>query len=220
MHGLLSKIKEPVSCLTHLFGALMSVVAMALMVYEAAALQKPVHALSFAIFGLSLILLYSASSAYHMFNLSEKGTLRLKKIDHMMIYVLIAGTYTPFCLIALDGTVKWVLFGTIWSLAVIGILFKLLWINAPRWISVAFYLFMGWLAVFTIPDLIGSVPDGAIAWTVTGGLSYSVGAVIYGIKKPDPFPEVFGFHEIWHLFVLGGSFSHFWVMYRYLMYIG
>jgi hemolysin III len=220
MRGLLSKIKDPVSCLTHLFGAILSVAALALMVYGAAALQKPVHALSFAIFGLSLILLYSASSAYHMLNLSEKGTLRLKKFDHMMIYVLIAGTYTPFCLIALEGTVKWVLFGTIWTLAVIGILFKILWINAPRWVSVAFYLFMGWLAVLTIPDLIGSVPAGAIAWTVTGGLSYSVGAVIYGIKKPDPFPEVFGFHEIWHLFVLGGSFSHFWVMYRYLMYIG
>jgi hemolysin III len=220
MRGLLSKIKDPVSCLTHLSGAILSVVAMALMVYEAADLQKPVHALSFAIFGLSLILLYSASSAYHMLNLSEKGTLRLKKFDHMMIYVLIAGTYTPFCLIALEGTVKWVLFGTIWSLAVIGILFKIFWINAPRWISVAFYLFMGWLAVFTIPDLIGSVPAGAIAWTVTGGLSYSVGAIIYAIKKPDPFPEVFGFHEIWHLFVLGGSFSHFWVMYRYLMFIG
>ncbi|TVQ11062.1 MAG: hemolysin III family protein [Balneolaceae bacterium] len=220
MLGLLSKIKDPVSCLTHLFGALLSVVAMTLMVYGAAALQKPVHALSFAIFGLSLILLYSASSAYHMFNLPEKGTLRLKKIDHMMIYVLIAGTYTPFCLIALEGTMKWVLFITIWSLAVIGMFFKLFWIKAPRWVSVAFYLFMGWLAVFTIPDLIGSVPAGAITWTVIGGLSYSVGAVIYGFKKPDPFPEVFGFHEIWHLFVLGGSFSHFWVMYRYLMYVG
>lgn len=218
MFEVLGKIKDPVSCLTHLAGALLSVVAMVLMVYEAAALQKPVHAISFAIFGLSLILLYSASSAYHMFNLSERGTLRLQRIDHMMIYLLIAGTYTPFCLIALDGAVKWTLFITIWSLALVGIFFKIFWMNAPRWISVVFYLFMGWLAVFTIPDLIGSIPAGAVAWTVIGGLSYSVGAVIYAIKKPDPYPDVFGFHEIWHLFVLGGSFSHFWVMYRYLMY--
>ncbi|MFU8861407.1 MAG: PAQR family membrane homeostasis protein TrhA [Cyclonatronaceae bacterium] len=219
MYALMWKIKDPVSCLTHLMGALLSVAGMAILVYQAASLQKPVHTLAFAIFGLSLILLYSASSAYHMFNLSDAGNMRLKRLDHMMIYILIAGTYTPFCLIALQGTVKWVLFGTIWALAVIGIIFKIFWLDAPRWLSVAFYLFMGWLAVFTIPGMSGYIPAMATGWTVIGGLSYSAGAVIYGVKKPDPFPDVFGFHEIWHIFVLGGSISHFWVMYRYLMYV-
>lgn len=213
---LLSKIKDPVSGLTHLAGTALSVLALVFLISRALTYGESQHLIAFTIFGLSMILLYLASSLYHLLPLSEKGTLLLRKFDHMMIYVLIAGTYTPLCIILLDGFMGWALFIAIWSLAALGILFKLVWFNAPKWLSLILYILMGWLAVVVMPTLWEVLPFAAIFWIFMGGLAYTIGAVIYGTKKPDPFPNVFGFHEIWHLFVMAGTFCHFWFVYSYL----
>lgn len=210
------KLREPVSGLTHLLGVLLSIIGLILLVFQAVQSGNLTHILAFSIYGISLILLYLASSLYHLLPVSEKAIIRLKKFDHMMIYVLIAGTFTPFTLIALHGEMKWGLFTTVWVLAFIGIIVKLLWINAPRWLSTSFYLGMGWLGVVMFPELIHRFSIDGVYWIALGGLFYTVGAVIYAIKKPDPFPKIFGFHEIWHIFVLLGSFCHFWSIYVYL----
>jgi hemolysin III len=163
-----------------------------------------------------MILLYTASSLYHALPVKEKTLELLRKLDHSMIYVLIAGTYTPICLLVLEGGWKWGLFTTIWSLAIIGIIKKFLWMNAPRWLSTLFYLGMGWLAVIIFPTLMEKLPLAFLVWIGIGGLAYTLGAVIYGIQKPNPIPNWFGHHEIWHLFVMAGTFSHFWAIYYYL----
>lgn len=212
------KLRDPVSGLTHLAGALLSIAALVVLVYVAVEKGTPWHIVSFAVFGASLILLYTASTLYHLLPLREKAIRALKRIDHMMIYVLIAGTYTPVCLIALHGIWGWSLLSSILGITVLGITMKILWLNAPRWLSTLVYLLMGWLLVIAFPPLLRSVPAGGICWLVAGGILYTVGAVIYGIKKPNII-RGFGFHEIFHLFVMAGSFSHFWLMYRYIIYI-
>jgi len=212
--NLIKKLREPVSGLTHLFGALLSVLGLILLVYQA---QTTTQTLAFIIYGISLILLYSASSLYHLLPVSQNALLNLRRFDHMMIYVLIAGTYTPFTLLALHGIMKWGMFSIVWALAFTGIIFKIVWFNAPRWLSTIFYLGMGWLAIVMFPDLLHNFSIDGMYWIGLGGLAYTVGAVIYAIKKPDPIPKVFGFHEIWHIFVLVGSFCHFWSVYEYLI---
>ena len=134
----------------------------------------------------------------------------------MMIFVLIAGTYTPFCLLALDGAWRVALLGVIWGLALCGILLKLFWMEAPRWLSVALYLGMGWVGVIAAPALFLAVPTGGMTWVLGGGLLYTAGALIYGLKHPNLVPGVFGFHELWHLFVVAGSSCHFWAVLHYL----
>jgi hemolysin III len=134
----------------------------------------------------------------------------------MTIFILIAGTYTPICVLALEGGWRAVLLGLVWTLALCGILLKLLWMDAPRWLSVGLYLAMGWLAVFAASAIFRAIPAGGIAWIIAGGLVYSAGALIYGLKRPNLVPGTFGFHELWHLFVLAGSACHFWVMFHYI----
>ncbi|MEG6615326.1 hemolysin III family protein [Peptococcaceae bacterium 1198_IL3148] len=216
---MLAKLRDPVSGLTHLFGALLSVVALILLVYYAATGATPWHVVSFSIFGASLILLYTASTLYHLLPLSIRGTKILRKIDHMMIFVLIAGTYTPVCLIPLRGPWGWSLLGSIWGIAIVGIIMKAFWLNAPRWLSTLFYLIMGWLVVIAIFPLIENLPADGLAWLVSGGVIYSLGAVIYAFKWPNITNKIMGFHEIFHLFVLAGSFCHFWLMYQYIMHL-
>jgi hemolysin III len=208
--------KDPVSSLTHLFGAVLAAVGLVLLVGQSISAGNDVRFLAVAVFGVSMVLLYLSSGIYHMLDLGERGNVVLRKLDHAMIYVLIAGTYTPFCLLAMDGITKWALLITVWVLAKAGILLKLLWFQAPRWLSTVFYLFMGWLAVWSIPNMIQNIGTDALWWTIAGGLFYSVGAIIYAVKKPDPYPGVFGFHEIWHIFVMLGTASHFWAVYRYM----
>jgi len=171
---------------------------------------------AFGVFGLSLIALYAASALYHLLPLSPSGVARLRRLDHMAIFVLIAGTYTPFCLLALDGGWRWGLLALIWGLALCGVLLKLLWMDAPRWLSVVLYLGMGWVAVVATPALLRAVPPDGITWMLAGGLVYSAGAVIYGLKRPNPVPGIFGFHELWHLFVIAGSACHFWAVLHYV----
>ncbi|WP_138431087.1 PAQR family membrane homeostasis protein TrhA [Fodinibius saliphilus] len=209
-------IREPVNSITHGAGAILAIVGLAFLLYEAIKKGSVSHIIAFSMFGLSMVLLYSSSSLYHALRVKEKTLELFRKLDHSMIYVLIAGTYTPICLLVLDGSWKWGLFSTIWCLAAIGIIKKFLWMNAPRWLSTVFYLAMGWLAVIIFPTLLDKLPLAFLIWIGLGGLAYTLGAVIYGIKKPDPIPNIFGFHEIWHLFVMLGTFSHFWAIYWYL----
>tara|TARA_R100000541_G_scaffold59235_1_gene72389 strand:+ start:19069 stop:19575 length:507 start_codon:yes stop_codon:yes gene_type:complete len=160
--------------------------------------------------------MFASSAVYHAVNVSSDTEERFRMIDHIMIYLVIAGTYTPICTIVLDGSWRlWMLIG-IWSFALIGIIKKVFWMSAPRWFSTVLYLLMGWIAVIIFPKLWDQLPHMFSYWVAIGGLFYTIGAIIYGVKKPDPFPRVFGFHEIWHLFVLGGAFSHFWAIYEYL----
>lgn len=214
------KLREPVSGLTHLAGAILSIIALILLVYYAVVYATVWHIVAFSIFGASLILLYTASSLYHLLNISEKGIRILRKIDHMMIYVLIAGTYTPICLVVLRGVWGWSLLTSVWAIAVSGIIMKALWMGAPRWLSTSIYTLMGWIVVIAFIPLVRTIPMGGIAWMVAGGLLYTIGAVIYGTKWPPIPSKVFSFHEVFHLFVLAGSFCHFWLMYRYVLYLG
>ena len=213
------KLREPVSGLTHLLGALASVVGLIVLIILSIKQRSPWHITAFSVFGASLILLYTASSVYHLTPGSEKIVKILRRIDHSMIYVLIAGSYTPICLIALRGVWGWSIFGTIWGLALIGIVVKNFWFNAPRWLSTSFYLLMGWLAVIAVYPMSKVIPTGGMLWLFVGGIAYTVGGIIYGTKWPNIKFKHFGFHEIFHLFTLAGSFCHYWLMLRYVLYI-
>lgn len=213
------KVKDPVSGFSHLLGAVLSAVGLYFLIRYAAANGTVWHIVSFSIFGASLILLYTASSVYHLLVVSEKSSIILRKIDHIMIYVLIAGTYTPVSLIPLRGSWGWSLLISIWAIAMVGIVLKILWFNAPRWLYTMFYVIMGWLIVIAFKPIVRSMPPAAVWWLVAGGLLYSVGAIIYGAKWPRLKSKVFGFHEVFHIFVLLGSFSHFWLMFRYVIYL-
>ena len=211
------KFREPVSGLTHLFGALASALGMILLIQYSVSGGSLLNIIVSIIFGISLILLYSASAIYHLSKASEKVIKVLRRIDHSMIYVLIAGTYTPICLIGLKGTLGWVFLISIWSLAIAGILLKILWFNAPRWLYTFFYVLMGWLAVFAIYPLVKSITLPGVLWLIAGGVSYTLGAVLYATKWPKLKSKFFGFHEIFHIFVLIGSGCHYWLVLRYLV---
>ncbi len=213
------KVKDPVSGFSHLAGAVLSIVGLIVLIKYAIAIGNIWHIVSFSIFGASLILLYSASSIYHLIIISERGMSILRKIDHMMIYVLIAGTYTPICLIPLRGGWGWSLLGSIWGIAMAGIILKILWFNAPRWLYTLFYVIMGWLVIIAFLPLIRTVPIGGVIWLIAGGIMYTLGALIYGTKWPKIKSKIFGFHEIFHIFVLYGSMCHFILMFRYILYL-
>lgn len=204
-------LREPVNGLTHLAGGLLASVGL-IVLLAAAGEGRVDQVVAFGIFGFSLIALYTASALYHLLPLSPTGVARLRRVDHMSIFVLIAGTYTPFCLLALEGAWRVGLLGLIWGLALGGIVLKLFWMDAPRWLSVALYLGMGWVALVAAPALFRAVPTGGMAWVLVGALVYSAGALVYWLQRPNPMPGVFGFHELWHLFVLAGSACHFWAV--------
>ncbi|RJP80795.1 MAG: hemolysin III family protein [Desulfobacteraceae bacterium] len=210
-------LKEPVNAISHMLGMLASIFGLILLIAMSSGKTAAWHVVSFSIFGLTLILMYGSSSLYHALRLSDRATMILRKIDHIFIFLLIAGTYTPFCLIPLRGPWGWSLFGVVWGIAFLGILLKISGYPVHRWVSTGIYLTMGWICLIAIYPLLNLLPPGCFFWMAMGGLSYSVGAVIYGTGKPDPWPGVFGFHEIWHLHVMLGSFCHFWAIYRYLM---
>ena len=193
---MIRRIKEPANALSHMIGAVLSVLGLILLVYRGATQGSTRHVVAFAIYGGSLILLYSASAIYHSLRVTGRWTRILRKIDHSMIYVLIAG---------------------IWGLTTLGIILKVLWLDAPRWLSTLLYLIMGWLAVVALGPLARSITWTGVIWLLVGGIFYTVGAVIYGTKWPKISSRVFGFHEIFHLFVLGGSVVHFWVMARFVL---
>ena len=209
-------LREPVSGLTHLAGALLALVALGVLLAGAAGEGRVDQLVAFGIFGCSLVALYGASALYHLLPVSPAAVARLRKWDHVMIFVLIAGTYTPICVLALKGGWGVGLLCLVWALAFCGVVLKLLWMGAPRWLSVGLYLAMGWVAVVAASAILKAVPLGGIVWILGGGLIYSAGALIYAFKRPNLIPGKFGFHELWHLFVLAGSACHFWAMLRYI----
>ncbi len=211
------KLKDPISGLTHCIGVLLAVTGLIFLIWGSTHPVKPMHIVAFCVFGAGMILLYTASTLYHWLPVSERIALRLRTIDHMMIFILIAATYTPICLIPLRGPWGWSLFGVIWGVAAIGILLKIFWLNAPRWLYTLIYIMTGWIAIVAIWPLVKTLNIGGITWMFIGGFFYTTGAVIYAIKKPDPWPRIVGFHEIFHVFVMMGTFSHFWLMYKYVM---
>jgi hemolysin III len=209
-------LRDPMNGLTHCIGAALAVVGTVMLLLRAMDPPMPWHIVAFSIFGGGMILLYTASTLYHWLPLSERGIRILRRVDHAMIFVYIAATYTPICLITLRGPWGWSIFGVVWGIALAGIMLKAFWITAPRWLSTAIYLAMGWIALAGIYPLTQSLPPTALAWLVGGGLTYSLGAVVYALKWPNPFPGYLGFHEIFHLFVIGGSACHFILMYRFI----
>ncbi|XXJ21018.1 PAQR family membrane homeostasis protein TrhA [Desulfovibrio caledoniensis] len=209
-------LRDPVSGLTHCIAAALAVLGTVLLIARAASPALPWHIVAFSIFGGGMILLYTASTLYHWLPLGERGVRLLRRVDHSMIFFYIAATYTPICLIPLRGPWGWSLFGVVWGIALGGIVMKIFWLSAPRWLSTSIYLAMGWLVLVGIYPLTKAMSPASLAWLVAGGLVYSLGAVIYAVKWPDPLPRRFGFHEIFHLFVIGGSACHYVLMYWYV----
>ncbi len=207
--------REPFNAYSHYFGALIAAIGLFFLMSSAAA--DPLgYKISFLIYGISVILMFLSSGIYHSLNVQNRTEELFRLFDHIFIYVVIAGSYTPMCVIGLQGGWQWGMLLGIWLFALGGILKKVFWLNAPRWFSTGIYLLMGWVSTIIVPQLWHLVPHAFVYWVGIGGFFYTVGAVIYGIQKPNPIPRYFGFHEIWHLFVLGGAFSHFWAIYRYL----
>jgi hemolysin III len=207
-------LRDPVSGLTHLFAAVAALAGLIVLLVLGAG--DPVKEISLLIYGLCLIALFSASATYHMVNGSTSLIAWLRKVDHSVIYIFIAGTYTPICLYFFDGFWKWGLLAIIWLMALTGVIVKLFVINAPRWVTAGVYLVMGWLGIIGIRQIVASMPAAAIAWLVLGGILFTVGAVIYITKKPDPWPGVFGFHEIWHIFIILACLSHYILIATYI----
>ena len=217
-----NSLKYPIRSLIGILAVLLSTVASVLLVYRAATQGTVWHVVSFCIYGISLITLWTISTLYHSLNVSNRANRTLEQLDHAMIYFLIAGTYTPICLIVLRGAWGWSLFGVNWGLAITGIILKLVFRNPPRAVIVIMFIFfiiMGWLIVIAWFPLTRALPMGGIFWLVLGGIFYTVGAAIYNMK-PLKFTPQFGAHEIWHLFVVAGSFCHFWMMLKYVLYLG
>ena len=205
-----SSIEEKINILSHASGFILSMVALVLLVRHAALHGDVWHIVSFSIFGSSLILLYAASTFYHGAKKPELRN-RLKVFDHASIYVLIAGTYTPFTLVTLKGPIGWAIFGISWGLALTGIILKLFFTGRYNLVSTIMYVLMGWIIVFAIKPLINNLPPEGLRWLVAGGISYTVGAILYSIKK------IKFNHAIFHVFVLTGSFCHFMSVFFYVL---
>lgn len=213
-----TSVREPINAYTHLFGAGLSIIGtILLLIYGGKGLPlTPTAIISIIIFGLSLTALYTSSGIYHAIKANDTILLRLKKLDHSMIFLLIAGSYTPFCLLALTGLWQITILILVWSLAIIGIILKIFWINMPRWVSTSFYIGMGWVAILALNPLTKALSVGGIVWLTLGGIMYTIGGIIYGMKKPN-FSHTFGFHELFHIFVLLGSACHYWCILNYVL---
>jgi hemolysin III len=201
------KLRDPVSGLTHLGAAILAFIG--LIVLIVLAWGESAKLISVLIYGISLILMFAASATYHMTISSPKVINILRKIDHSAIYLLIAGTYTPFCINAFNGFWKWGLLIIIWSLALIGVGIKIFIIRVPRWVNAGVYLLMGWLVIAAIQEMLNTLTSATLNWLVIGGAVYTLGAIIYITKKLDFKPDVFGFHEVWHIFVILAAAAHY-----------
>jgi hemolysin III len=206
--------KKPLCGLLHLTGALLSIVGTILLVIKAGA--STVKLVSFYIYGATLVALYLSSTLYHLLPKSAGGEAQVfRKLDHLAIYGLIAGTYTPFCLITLHGPWGWTILSIIWGLALLLITLQAIYINLPRWLTTSAYIVMGWIIVVAFVPLWRNLPLGGLMYLTAGGLIYSGGAVIYTVRKPNLFHH-FGYHELWHVLVLIASFFHFLAIYIYV----
>ena len=213
------KLKDPGSAITHGIALLLAVTGAIPLIIKAARSYDVIHIVALSVFILTMILLYAASTTYHTFNISKKVNTILKKIDHMMISVLIAGSYTPICLLVLGGRMGWILLAIVWGFAIAGILIKAFWVFCPKWVSSVLYIGMGWTCVLAFTQLLNSLSPAGFGWLLAGGIIYTVGGVIYALKLPifNRKHKNFGSHEIFHLFVMGGSLCHFVVMYAFVL---
>ena len=212
------KLREPINAITHLAGAGLSLIALIAMLAKVISSNPTTTAiLSVIIFGISLILLYTTSGAYHGITSNEKVISIFQKLDHSMIFVLIAGSYAPFCLISIGGKLGITMFIIMVTIAVLGITFKLCWFDCPRWLQTAMYIGMGWAALFMIKPLTAVLPGISLFWLVLGGVLYTIGGVIYGVKPEKLRIGKWGFHEIFHIFILLGSLSHFICVFTYVI---
>lgn len=214
----MNKIKDPGSAITHFIGWMMVILAGVPLLLKTCQTKDWMHIVSLLIFILSMAGLYAASTIYHTLDINEHINKILKKIDHMMIFVLIAGTYTPVCLIVLGNSAGYRLLALVWAIAAVGILINALWISCPKWFSSCIYIAMGWICVTAFGQILSSLTPGAFGWLLAGGIIYTAGGVIYALKLPlfNSRHKNFGSHEIFHLFVMGGSFCHYMMMYGYL----
>lgn len=209
---------EPMSALTHLIGAGLAIAGLVLLIVHGARIGSALHVATFTIFGATMFLTYLMSTLYHF--LSKDHTPGAKRVfqilDHTAIYFLIAGTYTPVALIVLPPGWGWTIFGLIWALALVGTTIKTAQIRISPVLSVALYLLMGWLVVIAFIPLVRHLNDAALFWLVLGGVSYTIGAVCFGLDRIVPRTRWWGMHEVFHLFVMLGSFSHFWMLFNHV----
>ena len=211
-------IREPGSAITHFIAMMMAVFATVPLLVKAGIQSGWENFLAMAIFMGSMILLYGASATYHSVDLTGRSLRVFRKLDHMMIFVLIAGSYTPVCLIVLGGKLGYTLLALVWGIAAVGMLVKACWITCPKWFSSVIYIAMGWVCVLVFGPLLKTLSAPAFLWLLAGGIIYTVGGVIYALKLPifNAKHKFFGSHEVFHLFVMGGSIFHFIFMYLYV----
>ena len=211
-------IREPGSAITHFIGMMLAVFAAVPLLVKAGVTSDGRSFTAMAIFISSMILLYGASAMYHSVNLAGKSLRIFQKLDHMMIFVLIAGSYTPVCLVVLGGAVGYKLLALVWGIALTGMVVKACWITCPKWFSSIIYIAMGWVCVLVFGQLFETLSTAAFLWLLAGGLIYTAGGVIYALKLPifNSKHKAFGSHEVFHLFVMGGSICHFIFMYLYV----
>lgn len=216
MSKAVKKMKEPGSAITHFIGMLMALFAATPLIIKAMDHPGKTHIVSIAIFLVSMFLLYTASTTYHTFDVNGRVNKVLRKMDHAMIFVMIAGSYTPICVIVLGGRQGMILLAIIWSIAIAGILFKMFWITCPKWLSSVMYIIMGWACVLAFSPIMYNMTSQEFGLLLTGGVIYTVGGVIYALKLPifNGKHKYFGSHEIFHLFVLAGSVCHIMLMYH------
>ena len=211
-------IREPGSAITHFIGMMLAVFAAVPLLVKAGVSSGGEHFIAMAIFMASMILLYGASATYHSVNLTGRYLRIFRKLDHMMIFVLIAGSYTPVCLIVLGGELGYTLLALVWGIALAGMLVKAFWITCPKWFSSLLYIAMGWVCVLAFTRIVHALPRAGFGWLLAGGIIYTLGGVIYALKLPlfNSRHKNFGSHEIFHLFVMGGSLCHYIMMYQFV----
>lgn len=211
-------IREPGSAITHFIAMMMTIFAAVPLLVKTGVYLGNREMMAMAVFVVSMILLYAASTTYHAVNLEGSRLKIFKKIDHMMIFVLIAGSYTPVCMIILERKLGYTLLTTVWAIAIVGMLIKFFWIGCPKWFSSILYISMGWVVVGVMGTLLKALSLPAFLWLLAGGIIYTIGGVIYALKLPlfNARHKDFGSHEIFHLFVMGGSICHFIFMYLYV----
>ncbi len=211
---LVRQMREPVNGLTHYGAALFAVIGLVILLLISRG--NWVKQETLLVYGASLVLMLTTSAAYHLIQGSPKRMVFLRKLDHSSIFILIAGTYTPICANLFTGFWQWGLFAIIWLLAIIGVVSKIFLINTPRWFTASVYLVMGWLGILAIQQILIALPLGATIWLILGGVAFTLGAIVYITKRMNFFPGVFGFHEVWHIFVIVGCLCHFILMLVYV----
>ena len=212
------KLKDPGSAITHGIAMLLAIAGAMPLLFKAARGTDTLHITALSIFILTMILLYAASTIYHSIDSTEKVNRRLRKMDHMMIFIMIAGSYTPICLIALHNRTGYILCALVWAIAILGLVLKGFWIGCPKWVSSILYIGMGWLCVLAFVPIFHSLPRAGFGWLLAGGIIYTIGGIIYALKVPifNARHKNFGSHEIFHVFVMLGSLCHFIVMYFFV----